>query len=118
LSGVRLQGVDSPFRLFRREIFSRIPIQSDGPFAHVEVVAKANFLGCVMDEVTVPIRLRRQGETPAVVYPWRQTLTEMRRVLFDPDFGPAVLPAGAPASEGVPALTEAAQPDDIRKTSV
>src|SRR5206468_12751574 len=45
--GLRLTDVDCVFKLFRRSIFARIPIQSDGPFVHAEVLAKANFLGCI-----------------------------------------------------------------------
>src|SRR5262249_46653834 len=44
--GVRNQDVTCPFRLVRRSIFGRIPLQSDGGFVHVEILAKANFLGC------------------------------------------------------------------------
>ena len=34
----------------RRDILPRIPLQSDGPMAHVELLAKANYLGCVLGE--------------------------------------------------------------------
>ena len=50
LFGVRTRDVLCPYRLLRREIFARIPIQSRGPFAHVELLAKANFLGHMMGE--------------------------------------------------------------------
>ena len=30
-----------------------LPVQSDGAFAHAELMAKANFLGCLMSEVPV-----------------------------------------------------------------
>src|SRR5262245_43117416 len=38
--GVHIVDVDSAFKLFRREVFDRIPIQSDGTFAHAEIIAK------------------------------------------------------------------------------
>src|SRR5262249_42578980 len=40
--GVRVHDVECAFRLYRRQIFARIPIQSNGPFALVEILAKAN----------------------------------------------------------------------------
>jgi glycosyltransferase involved in cell wall biosynthesis len=51
--GVRVHDVDCAFRLCRRSIFERLPIQSQGPFAQVEILAKANFLGCWMAETPV-----------------------------------------------------------------
>jgi glycosyltransferase involved in cell wall biosynthesis len=53
LFGVRIHDVECAFRLARRSIFSRIPIQSNGQFAQVEILAKANFVGCMMTEVPV-----------------------------------------------------------------
>jgi hypothetical protein len=97
--GLRYRDVACPFRLFRRDILPRMPIQSDGPFAHVEMLAKANFLGCLMGE-----------EMPLDVKPgpyrgdFRQMWREAKRVFNDPDFGPAVLPAAPSPGE------QAAQP--------
>src|SRR5204863_8327961 len=51
--GVRVHDVECAFRLFRRSVLARMPIQSHGPFAQVEILAKANFLGCWMFEVPV-----------------------------------------------------------------
>jgi hypothetical protein len=39
----------------RLQIFERIPIQSDGAFAHVEIVAKANFLGLMLGGEELPL---------------------------------------------------------------
>jgi glycosyltransferase involved in cell wall biosynthesis len=85
--GLHYQDILCPFRLLRRDILARIPIQSDGPFAHAELLAKANFLGFVMGE-----------EQPIPVVPgpyqgdFKQIWREARRVYNHPDFGPAVLP--------------------------
>jgi glycosyltransferase involved in cell wall biosynthesis len=79
LFGVRIGDTDSAFKLFRREIFDKIPIQSDGEFVHAEVLAKANFVGCLMDEVG----LEETAE-------WRsdpQRFRELRHVFRCPDFG-------------------------------
>jgi glycosyltransferase involved in cell wall biosynthesis len=81
--GLRLHDVACEFRLFRREVFRRIPIQSDGPFVNIEVLAKANFLGQVMSEAAVT---SVEQWTPAGW--WR----EAWRVFAHPDFGPARLP--------------------------
>jgi dolichol-phosphate mannosyltransferase len=83
--GGGLTDVDCPCRLYRRSVFQRIPVQSDGPFALAEVVAKATFQGCYLDEVELP--------QPAV---WqtgsaRQRWAEGWRVFQRPNFGPAVL---------------------------
>jgi glycosyltransferase involved in cell wall biosynthesis len=50
---LRMHDVPSAFKLFRRSIFERIPIQSNGCFVHAEILAKANFLGCLMAEVAI-----------------------------------------------------------------
>src|SRR5262245_54022212 len=60
LFGLRVGDVSCAFRLFRRQVFDRLPIQSDGDFALVEVLAKANFLGCVMTEEPVTHRPRER----------------------------------------------------------
>jgi glycosyltransferase involved in cell wall biosynthesis len=91
--GVRLRDVDCAFKLFRRQIFARIPIQSDGTFAQTEIIAKANFLGCLMTEV--PVRYRSPGGADATK--WRDTPGQVwgdrKRVFQEPDFGPARVPA-------------------------
>jgi len=88
LFGLRHRDVACPFRLMRREILPRTPIQSSGPFAHVELLAKANFLGCLMaDEVPLEVR------PPAYRGDAGAFLADGRKVFDKPDFGPAVLPA-------------------------
>jgi hypothetical protein len=77
LFGVPLADPDSGVLLARREIFGRIPIQSEGRFAFVELIAKANHLGCLLDEVSVeahPAEAARFGRDA-----WR--------LFRDPDFG-------------------------------
>src|SRR5260370_761859 len=88
--GVRLKDVDCPFKLFRREIFSRIPIQSDGSFAHAEIVAKANFLGCLIAEV--PVSFQPQVSSASAGPHLRQSWKEAYNLVRHPDFGPAHLP--------------------------
>lgn len=89
LFGVRYHDVACPFRLLRRDIFTRIPLQSDGAFVHVEILAKANYLGCMMGE-EVPLGL---GHYPSLTEAmsdeeFRQMLVDARRVIRHPVFGP------------------------------
>jgi hypothetical protein len=93
--GVRYRDAASPFRLFRREILARLPIQSDTSLAHVELVAKANFLTCLMSE-EVPLDIRPgpcRGDNGRM---WK----EARRLFSRPDFGAPPQPAPSP-----PAIT-------------
>jgi len=88
--GVRYHDVGCPFRLLRREILPRLPLQSDGPFAHVELMAKANYLGLVMGEEI----LLEPGHYPALDHEMsreerRQLFHEAWRVIRHPEFGSA-----------------------------
>jgi glycosyltransferase involved in cell wall biosynthesis len=89
LFGVAMRDLGCLFLLARRAVFVRIPIQSDGPFAHVEVLAKANFLGCLMTEV--PVECTRVSDQGSRVAGQPSTLREARQLLCYPDFGPAFL---------------------------
>lgn len=84
LFGVRVGDIDSACKLFRREIFERIPIQSDSAFVHAEILAKANFAGCLMEEIAIPV--------PATWESDRRRWADLWRVFRSPDFGPVVLP--------------------------
>lgn len=83
--GIRLKDVECRFVLARRAIFPRIPIQSDGPFAHVELLAKSNFLGQIMADA--PVEYRPPSEESRL--PWRG---DFQRVYKRPDFGPVTVP--------------------------
>jgi glycosyltransferase involved in cell wall biosynthesis len=111
--GVRLQDPECSFRLFRRSLFARIPIQTDGPFAQVEILAKANFLGALMAEEPVSY-LPPDRPTEAVDSPAREKVrAEAWRLFNDPDFGPPQLPPApeaAPPAPAPPPPKEAAPP--------
>lgn len=92
LFGARLQDLGCWFVLARRAIFARIPIQSDGRFAHREIVAKANFLGCWMAEAPITVRPGPAEEADPWSEPGRQTWREAWQVFSHPDFGPATAP--------------------------
>jgi glycosyltransferase involved in cell wall biosynthesis len=88
LFGVHLDDVESAYKLFRREIFDRIPIQSDGIFVHTEIVAKATFMTCWMDEVPIGVQGGVPVESLSVPFSLRERWKDLRRLLSTPDFGP------------------------------
>ncbi len=94
--GLRVHDVGCPFRLYRRAAFQRIPIQSDGEFALVEVLAKANFLGCMMTEVPVRHQPRPAKGATEIAAARKRTRSDFWRLFAHPDFGPATLPPPAP----------------------
>ena len=71
LFGLRLWDVSSAFKLFRRSVLDRIPIQSDGDFVHAELLAKANFLSCLMAEIPIG---RLPGTFRGVVEPMLENM--------------------------------------------
>jgi hypothetical protein len=90
LFGLRTRDVVCPYRLLRRDIVARLPIQSDGPFAHIELLAKANFLGCILgEEVPLGDKGRPVPPAPRDGDPHRGFFADGRRVFNHPDFGPA-----------------------------
>jgi glycosyltransferase involved in cell wall biosynthesis len=78
LFGLRIGDINSKFKLFRKSILERIELQSNGEFIHAELLAKANFLGCMMDEIVLTDR-----EPPK---PAPDVRKEMWEVFNDPRF--------------------------------
>jgi hypothetical protein len=105
---VRNQDVGCPFRLIRREIFARMPVQSKGTFGHAEILAKANFLGCLIGEEIVlgnakrpmPLDGRRSDSAGRV-------FAEGFRLMQSPKFLPPPVPQ-APCPDAPTNLDEAA----------
>jgi glycosyltransferase involved in cell wall biosynthesis len=91
--GVRVEDAACAFHLFRRSALDRIVIQSDGAFALVEILAKANFLGLWLAETTVTHHTRAKGGILADDLPSRYR-AEAWRVFTKPVFGP--VPASRP----------------------
>jgi hypothetical protein len=79
--GLRLADPECPFRLFRREVLTRLPLQSRGSFVHVEILAKANHLGCLLAEVPVTAAASEVG--PEMFSFGREAYALFRH----PDFG-------------------------------
>jgi hypothetical protein len=108
LFGLPVHDSNCAFRLFRREIFDRFPVQSDGAFAQTEILAKANYFAWLCE---VPVRYTpAQGEAARYCLTWDRA--EFWRLLARPDFRP-------PVEQKPPATTEpveAAPPPDGEPT--
>ena len=85
--GVRMRDVGCPFRLFRREVLARSPLQSDGDFALIEQLAKVNFTSHIFSH-DIPLPVAPRPAFPQ--QPRRSVLREAYRVFSHPDFGPAI----------------------------
>lgn len=102
--GVRVLDPECPFRLARREIFQRLPIQSSGPFVQVEMLAKANHLMCLLAEEGVKWNPPAAPLSDAISFG-----SDAYLVFREPDFGPSE----AQANDSLPtngAAVEPAQP--------
>jgi hypothetical protein len=102
LFGVRVKDPECTLRLFRRSVFKRLPLQSDSSFALIEMLAKANFLGCLMAEVPVSESTDEQSTDAGRTY-----FQDRRRVFANADFGPAII---LPGEESFATLPAAAAP--------
>jgi glycosyltransferase involved in cell wall biosynthesis len=91
LFGVRVQDPECPYRLYRREVLEGLPIQCASSLAQIEILAKANYLECLMAEVPVSwVRPAHVSVDPLD----KAAAEEWRRLFVDPDFGPG--PKGTP----------------------
>jgi hypothetical protein len=113
LFGVRYHDVACPFRLLRREDFDRMVLQSDGPFVHVEILAKSNFLGHVIGE-EVPLASHPPVDEPRPGGSLSQRAREFYRVLAQPEFA-APAPAEPKGTQAgpEPAPTAETGPDPV-----
>jgi glycosyltransferase involved in cell wall biosynthesis len=105
--GVHSRDITCPYRLLRREILARIPLQSRGCFVHVELLAKANFLGHLIGE-EIPLGDRQDSVFPEELRHerLRDVLADARLVFSHPDFGPTHLPGPASAATVVEATVQ------------
>jgi glycosyltransferase involved in cell wall biosynthesis len=96
LFGLRFADVPCALKLFRRAVFDRLPIQSNGQFVHAEIMAKATFLGCLVGEVPIGrsggnFRGVEEPDPPGISF-----VAEARRVFRNPTFTP---PKAEPVAE-------------------
>jgi glycosyltransferase involved in cell wall biosynthesis len=93
--GICNRDATCPCRLFRRELLPRLALQSESSFVHVEILAKATFLGRLLSE-DIPLgeRKRNPGPEPALEYvdPPGMRSRDFRRLFFHADFGPVTVP--------------------------
>ncbi len=82
----------SPCQVHRREKLAAIPLQSRSWFLDVEILAKATFLGHLIDEAPVP--------AIAGVGPRRGAVGDARLVLKHPRFRPTLAPAKESQGQG------------------
>lgn len=91
--GLWFRDATCPVRLYRRRIFKRIPVQSASGFAEVEILAKANFLGCIFDEVEIAWK-------PGTVTVDAGATGDVWRVFNQPYFGPISVEEQPAAEDG------------------
>ena len=91
--GIRVADPECLFRLARRAMFERLPIQSSGPFVQIEILAKANHLTCLLAEERVSWSPPELPIVDAVPFG-----PDARLVFRAPDFG--VFPPSPLAGEG------------------
>ncbi len=82
--GIRVQDPECPLRVYRRAIFKRIVLQSDGPVAQIEILAKANHLECLMAEV--PVAWSPPAGSGSHDPAYRSASKEMRQLFSKPVF--------------------------------
>jgi glycosyltransferase involved in cell wall biosynthesis len=93
LFGLRLGDMNSKFKLIRRSVLDKMELQSDGEFIHAEILAKANFLGCMMDEVALSDK-----EVPQ---PAPDVRKDMWRVFHNPRFRSPIVASPPPVEAEV-----------------
>lgn len=90
LMAVPVADPHSPCQAHRREKLAEFPLQSRGDFVDIELLAKATFLGHIIDEAEVPPIAR-----PAV----RHRLRDIREVMKRPVFVRPPQPPSAPLED-------------------
>ena len=84
--GVPLEDPNSAFKVYRKAFLERFPIQSDGDFVQIELVAKSTFLTCILDEI--PLTPKSQ---PIPLAKWARA--DRKKVFGHPQFRHAPAPA-------------------------
>jgi len=77
--GVPFDDPNSAFKLFRKAVVDRFPIQSDGEFVHVELAGKYTFLNGILDELPLT-----PNATPIPKATWDRA--DRKRVFGSPKF--------------------------------
>ena len=110
----QLTDPNSAFKLVRKQVFERFPIQSDGDFAHVELVAKTTFLTALLDELPLT-----PTTAPIPATDWSGWWGLLRNAKFTPPGDAPPVSADPPdmvLSDGVDGAREAAEPTEPTPT--
>lgn len=115
--GVPVLDVNSPCRLHRLEKLQTIPLQSGSSFVNTEILAKATFLGHLLDEVAIPAlsgRVWRLGwfRDLRLVFK-RPTFRPPAGVEIDPPSRPLEQPEGQPERADGPSGEDSQGHEDL-----
>ena len=80
---IKVRDIDCAFKLFRREVFDRVEIQSKKFFVNAEVLAKAKYYGFTMCEVGVRHYPRPAGRSTVRPSHVPSTLAELARIWIE-----------------------------------
>ena len=80
LFDLNVKDIDCAFKIFRKDIFSKIKIESRNFFVNTEILAKARFYGFNVLEVGVPHFPRTAGKTTVTLKQIPMTLIELYRI--------------------------------------
>ncbi len=72
------------FKLFRKSVFDKFPVQCDGDLVHVELIAKATFTECLIDEIPL---------TPSTAAIPRASWAGFGKLFLAPSFTPPPVPS-------------------------
>lgn len=78
---------DSPIRMVRSSLIRGMDFQSGGNFVWVEMLAKATFLGALVEELPVPSKGSKSKAKEYAEIPGPDWWTDFRTVFGDPQFG-------------------------------
>ena len=76
--GIRLRDVDCDFRLIRRTIFDRVPLESESGTICVEMVKRFQDAGCIFREVPVHHHFRPYGTSQ--FFNWKRLLRVAKKL--------------------------------------
>jgi hypothetical protein len=101
--GPRLQDHGVGIAMVHRSVWNRCPIQSTGGFALLELIAKANFLGATIAEIS----LSKPSDMPVMKGRFEFHAADERLVFRRPTFGKLIEPstAAATSEENTPGET-------------
>ncbi len=80
LFDLNVKDIDCAFKIFRKDIFSKIDIESKNFFVNTEILAKARYFGYNVLEVGVPHFPRTAGKTTVTLRHIPLTLIELYRI--------------------------------------